>query len=215
MLTNPTQTARQAIYLASGNAHKVRELQALADGANLPLAIHSARDVGGMPPVVEDSGTFEGNARKKAMALRPLVPAGAWVLADDSGICVDALAGGPGVESAYFAGPAGDDGANLRKLIEVMRDVPEQARGAHYVCVLVLLGPADGEQVFTGRCLGRLRREPTGAGGFGYDPLFVPDGQQESFGLLSAETKQALSHRAQAWQALADWWRRFTTAKQP
>ena len=99
------------IYLASGNAHKVRELQELADAAALPLVIRSAREVGGMPPVVEDTGTFAGNAGKKAAALLPLLPDGAWALADDSGICVDALDGDPGVESAYFAGPQGDDGA--------------------------------------------------------------------------------------------------------
>ena len=116
------------LFLASGNVHKVQELQALADASGLPITIQSARQVGGMPPVVEDTGTFVGNARKKALALKGLLPADGWALADDSGICVDALEGGPGVESAYFAGPAGDDAANLRKLVEVMRAVPKPKR---------------------------------------------------------------------------------------
>ncbi|WP_221028798.1 non-canonical purine NTP pyrophosphatase [Actomonas aquatica] len=195
------------LFLASGNAHKVRELQELADLAGLPVSIKSAREVGGMPPVVEDTGTFEGNAHKKAVALLPLLPAGGWALADDSGICVDHLEGGPGVESAYFAGPEGDDGANLAKLIDVMRGVPAEQRGAHYVCVLVLLGP-DGERFdFIGRCHGRLLDEPAGSGGFGYDPFFAPTGYDRSFGLLPPEVKQRLSHRAQAWRELESWLR--------
>ncbi len=194
-------------FLASGNAHKVLELQDLADQAGLSVSIKSARQVGGMPDVVEDTGTFAGNAHKKAAALRPRLPAGAWALADDSGICVDALDGAPGVESAYFAGPHGDDGDNLEKLVAVMREVPEERRGAHYVCQLVLLGPDGQRHDFEGRCHGRLLREPVGTGGFGYDPLFVPDGYDRTFGLLPLEVKQRLSHRARAWAALVAWWR--------
>lgn len=198
-------TAPQSIYLASGNLHKVSELQQLADEAGLPLTLHSARELGGMPEVVEDTGTFVGNARKKARALHALAPVGAWVLADDSGICVDALDGGPGVESAYFAGPAGDDDKNLAKLVEVMRKVPADQRGAHYVCVLFLIDAHGHEQVFEGRCHGSLVDNPIGTGGFGYDPMFQPEGYDTTFGILPPETKQALSHRAQAWHELAAW----------
>jgi non-canonical purine NTP pyrophosphatase (RdgB/HAM1 family) len=116
-------------YLASGNAHKVAELEALVRASALDLTILSARAVGGLTPVVEDAGTFVGNARKKARALRAKLPAGAWALADDSGLCVDALDGHPGVESAYYAGPEGDAAANLRKLTAVMRDVAADRRG--------------------------------------------------------------------------------------
>ena len=193
------------IYLASGNPHKARELQKLATDTHLPLDIHSAAEVGGMPEVVEDTGTFVGNARKKAVALQERLPKGTWTMSDDSGICVDALDGGPGVESAYFSGPAGDDDANLRKLVEVMKDVPSDRRGAHYVCVLVLRGAEDTEFVFEGKCHGSLVTEPTGTGGFGYDPLFIPSGYDCTFGVLPPETKQALSHRAQAWMLLAEW----------
>lgn len=192
-------------YLASGNAHKVAELQSLADASGLPITIRSARELGGMPAVVEDAGTFVGNARKKAEALRPLVPADAWALADDSGLCVDALDGGPGVESAYYAGPQGDGAANLAKLVRVMHDVPEEQRGAYFQCVLLAIGPRGEEHVFDGRCMGRLRQAPRGGAGFGYDPLFVPDGYTESFAELGDRAKNTLSHRARAWANLADW----------
>lgn len=201
------KAAGPTLYLASGNLHKVGELQRLADHDGLALAMRSARDLGGMPEVVEDTGTFAGNALKKARALRAIVPTGGWVIADDSGICVDALAGGPGVESAYFAGPTASDEANLEKLIEVMRGVPPPERGAHYVCVLVVLDEAGRHYGFVGNCPGKLALEPAGQGGFGYDPLFVPSGNDQTFGVLPAETKQALSHRAKAWADFAAWFR--------
>lgn len=192
-------------YLASGNAHKVAELQALAERDALPIRILSAREAGGMPAVEEDTGTFVGNARKKAQALRPQLPSDAWALADDSGLCVDALQGAPGVESAYYAGPQGDGAANLRKLVAVMRDVPEPQRRARFQCVLVALGPAGEERVFAGACEGSLLREPRGGAGFGYDPLFVPDGYEQSFAELGDQLKNTLSHRARAWAQLARW----------
>lgn len=192
-------------YLASGNAHKVTELQSLATASALPVEIHSARALGGMPAVVEDSGAFEGNARKKARALHALVPPGAWALADDSGLCVDELGGAPGVESAYYAGPQGDGAANLAKLVAVMKDVPATRRGAQFRCVLVAIGPGEEEHVFDGSCAGRLLDTPRGGAGFGYDPLFVPDGHRESFAELGDAVKNALSHRARAWMKLAEW----------
>lgn len=193
------------IIVASGNAHKVAELQALAEADGLPVTLESARVVGGMPPVVEDTGTFVGNAQKKARALRERAPSDAWVLADDSGLCVDALGGEPGVESAYYAGPQGDGAANLRKLVEVMRGVPAQRRGAYFVCVLVLIGPDGRERVFEGRANGRLLDEPRGGAGFGYDPLFVPDGGAQTYAEIGDAAKNGVSHRAAAWRKLAAW----------
>lgn len=192
-------------YLASGNAHKAAELQALARASALPVRILSARDVGGMPPVEEDTGTFVGNARKKALALRSRLPADAWALADDSGLCVDALDGAPGVESAYYAGPQGDAAANLAKLIAVMREVPDAQRHARFRCVLVALGPRGEEHVFEGTAEGRLLQAPRGGAGFGYDPLFVPDGHERSFSELGDAVKNGISHRARAWLELARW----------
>lgn len=190
------------LYLASGNAHKVQEFQALADTAGFPVKIVSARAAGGMPHVVEDSGTFVGNARKKAQALRAILPPGSWVLADDSGLCVDALGGGPGVESAYYAGPQGDGKANLAKMVQVMREVPGAQRGAHFVCVLVLLDGEGREHLFEGRCDGTLLREPRGGAGFGYDPLFVPAGHERSLAEMDEASKNRLSHRGRAWGKL-------------
>jgi len=192
------------LFLASGNAHKVAEFQALAAAAGLPVEIVSACAVGGMPAVEEDTGTFVGNARKKALALRAKLPAEAWVLADDSGVCVDALGGAPGVESAYYAGPQGDTAANLAKLAHQMRDVPDGARGAHFVCVLVFI-TLGVEQVFEGRCEGRLERDPAGGNGFGYDPLFVPTGYDCTYAQLGEAEKNKISHRGRAWLILAEW----------
>lgn len=188
------------IHLATGNAHKAAEFQRLADTSDLPVRIVAAAT---MPTVVEDTGTFAGNARKKARALQVRLPPDAWVLADDSGVCVDALDGAPGVESAYFAGPEHDAAANLRKLTEVMRPVPDGARAARFVCVLLLLGPDGTEQVFEGRCEGVLAHEPAGGRGFGYDPLFLPAGFDRTYAQLTEAEKNRISHRGLAWRQLA------------
>jgi len=192
------------LHLASGNPHKAREMQALADASELRVFIRAAEN---MPAVPEDTGTFTGNAHQKAAALRALLPPGAWVLADDSGLCVEAIAGAPGVESAYYAGPQGDYAANLRKLVATLRGVPAELRGAQFVCVLALLGPAGPAQFFEGHCPGRLRHEPAGRGGFGYDPLFVPEGGKLTYAELDETEKNRISHRAQAWAQLAAWLR--------
>lgn len=189
------------IHLASGNRHKAQEFQRLANESGLAVRIVPAQP---MPEVVEDTGTFAGNAEKKARALQAVLPPGSWVLADDSGVCVDALGGAPGVESAYFAGPAHDAAANLRKLHEAMRGVPEAQRGACFVCVLVLLDPAGRAEVFEGRCEGVLAREPTGGGGFGYDPLFIPSGCDRTYAQLSEAEKNKISHRGRAWLMLVE-----------
>ena len=192
------------IHLASGNPHKVQELQTLADTSGLPVEIVRAA---AMPPVKEDTGTFVGNARKKAVALQSVLPATSWVVADDSGVCVDALGGAPGVESAYYAGPQGDPAANLRKLTAVMRDVPAGHRIACFYCVLALRGPDGVEEIIEGRCTGVLCREPAGGNGFGYDPLFVPDGFTQTYAQIGDTEKNRISHRAQAWNQLAAWLR--------
>jgi len=198
------------LYLASANANKAAEFQALAaaagrPGGAAPLEIAAASEIGGMPAVVEDAGTFAGNALKKVRALRGRLPAGGWALADDSGLCVEALGGAPGVESAYYAGPRSDPAANLAKLVEAVRGVPGGRRGAEFVCVLALLGPRGPARLFEGRCAGRLVREPRGRGGFGYDPLFAPEGFEATLAEMPPELKNRLSHRGRAWAACAAW----------
>jgi XTP/dITP diphosphohydrolase len=198
------------LYLASANPHKAAEFHALSEAWGRPagaqrVEVLGASEAGGMPSVVEDTGSFHGNALKKARALHACLPADAWALADDSGLCVDALGGGPGVESAYYAGPGGDAAANLAKLVEAMRGVPGDRRAAEYVCVLVLRGPGGLERSFEGRCAGTLAQEPRGAGGFGYDPLFLPAGMASTMAELPPEAKNRISHRGLAWSQCVGW----------
>ena len=126
-------------------------------------------------------------------------------MADDSGLCVEALGGAPGVESAYYAGPGGDSAANLRKLVEVMRGVPREKRAAAFVCVLLLMGPNGEEQVFEARIVGTLLEEPRGGSGFGYDPIFIPQGYTRTYAELTDAEKNGISHRGKAWTQLVAW----------
>ena len=195
------------VVIATGNAHKVEEFNRLAARAGLRgVRFVSAKEAvpGGMPHVVEDSGTFVGNARLKAAALRALAPADAFVMADDSGLRVDFLDGAPGVETAYYAGPQADSAANRAKLLGALAGVPAAKRGANFYCLLLLIAPDGGEKIFEGVCPGTIAERERDAGfGFGYDPLFVPEGHAETFAELSGEIKDALSHRGKAFDALA------------
>ncbi|RUL85041.1 RdgB/HAM1 family non-canonical purine NTP pyrophosphatase [Tautonia sociabilis] len=153
------------------------------------------------PEVIEDAETFAGNARKKASETARAL--GRWVLADDSGLAVDALGGAPGVYSARYAGQHGDDEANNRKLLDALRDVPDDRRGAAFVCALALSDPTGAIRLEAdGECRGRIAREARGGGGFGYDPLFLIPEYHKTFGELSTLVKHQLSHRARAFQRL-------------
>lgn len=193
------------VYLATGNAHKVSEIQKLSAWHQLCWQVWGADRVAGMPEVDENADSFAGNALLKARALRERVPAGAWVLADDSGLAVDGLKGAPGVYSARYAGAGATDADNLQLVLRNMaakKDLKE--RRAHFVCVLALIGPDGREWSFEGRCSGHLLDAPRGSHGFGYDPIFQPDGHSGSFAELGPEVKDHLSHRAKAFQALAE-----------
>ena len=191
----------RVVYLATGNAHKVAELRAMAAAAGLDWRLAGANEVGGMPEVEETAATFAGNAQLKAEALAARVPGGAWVLADDSGLAVDALDGRPGVKSARFAGPGATDALNRARLLEELATHPRPWR-AGFVCALHLAGPGGEVVTVEGRCGGQILPEERGDGGFGYDALFVPDGEQATFAELPAAVKDHLSHRGQAWAAL-------------
>jgi XTP/dITP diphosphohydrolase len=195
------------IFFATGNAHKVAEMQALANDSQLALRLRSAKDAGGMPAVVEDSGTFLGNARKKARALHAQLQHRCWVLSDDSGLCADALGGAPGVESAHYAGPGATSAANLALLLAKLVGVPREQRTAHFICVLFVIEPGGREHNFIGRCDGRLLEHERGHAGFGYDPIFVPAESHLTFAELGEAVKNGISHRARAWAKFADWWR--------
>lgn len=147
--------------------------------------------------VEEDADTFSGNARKKASEIARAL--GHWVLADDSGLTVDALAGAPGVLSARYAGTHGDDPANNEKVLAGLADVADAARGAAFVCVLALSDPSGTIRVETsGACRGVLTRAPRGEHGFGYDPLFLIPEYHKTFGELSPLVKAQISHRSRA-----------------
>ncbi|PXA04107.1 non-canonical purine NTP pyrophosphatase, RdgB/HAM1 family [Coraliomargarita sinensis] len=185
-----------SLIIATGNPHKTEEFAQLLNGTN--FSVESAASCGGMPEVVENGATFADNAQLKAEALRAIAPANAWVMADDSGLEVDALDGAPGIYSARYAGPSATDQDNLEKLLHALGDLPELERTARFRCVLCLMGPDGRAQLFDGTCAGRISEAPSGSSGFGYDPVFVPDGYKRSFAELGETIKGELSHRARA-----------------
>ncbi|NEQ70298.1 MAG: RdgB/HAM1 family non-canonical purine NTP pyrophosphatase [Symploca sp. SIO2D2] len=193
------------LYLATGNAKKLKELQAIISEAELPIQVENATALGGMPEVEEDAGTFSGNALKKAKALLARASGDTWVLADDSGLCVDALDGDPGVYSARYAGEGASDAANVDKLLRELTGVETKKRGAAFVCVLALVRKSEEPRFFEGSCEGRITDERFGEGGFGYDPVFVPQGRDRTFAELTSATKAELSHRGKALQKFIAW----------
>ncbi len=227
------------LILATRNAHKAREIQAILANPRLALRQLTLKDFPAAPAVVEDAATFSGNATKKAVELARWLSqyqisnlqlkagGAAFVLADDSGLEVDALQGAPGVHSARFAaldtGETGNspDAANNAKLLRLLQNVPVEKRTARFRCVLALtpLIVADREsaspvcaadafelqtELFEGACEGRIEAAPKGSGGFGYDPLFIPSGHEQSFAELDEATKNLLSHRARALSRLRE-----------
>lgn len=222
------------LLLATRNRHKVQEIQAILGGS---YRYWDLNELSGAPSVLEDQATFAGNATKKAVSLARWWGASraaqdldkdAWVLADDSGLEVDALSGAPGVHSARFAaldlGVAenSSDAENNAKLLRLLQDVPPARRTARFRCSIALVpvlpvqtpfasGPCSADewelqtQLFEGVCEGRLDTVRRGKGGFGYDPLFIPNGHNRSFAELGEEEKNRLSHRAQALQKLRAW----------
>jgi XTP/dITP diphosphohydrolase len=196
------------IYLATGNAHKVAEFANLLSGSSVHIL--SARAIGGMPAVEESAKTFEGNALLKAQALYALAPQGTWVMADDSGLETDALEGAPGVRSARFAGIDASDSDNCQLLLQKLTGIEREQRTARFRCVIALLGPEGDRPIFfSGSCEGTIAFAPSGNGGFGYDPLFIPQGHTDSFAALPAEIKASISHRAAAIKKFSDWLKKF------
>ena len=194
----------KTIYLASGNAHKLYELQTALDQAGLPVKVSGPDSIGGMPEVEETESTFEANALLKAHGLKEVGPSDGWFLADDSGIEIDALDGRPGVISARYAGLECDDQKNNDKVLQEMKDVPESDRASRFRCVLALVGEGL-EETFGGACEGKLLFERQGSGGFGYDPLFLPNESDSTFAEISLDEKAKISHRARALTKLIDW----------
>ena len=195
-------TAR--LVLATLNPHKVTELSRILDGDGGPgagVSLTSLAEFPCAPDVAETGATFADNALLKARAIAAFT--GLPAVADDSGICADALNGMPGVLSARWSGRHGDDQANLDLLLAQLADIPDERRGAEFRCAAALVQPGGAEQVTVGVLRGRLIRARRGAGGFGYDPIFVPDGGTQTTAELTPAEKDAISHRGRAFRALA------------
>jgi len=186
------------VVLATRNPGKLRELGRIL-GSQIRLA--GLEDFPGAPDVPETGAAFEENALLKARAIA--AHTGLAAVADDSGLCVDALNGMPGVLSARWAGGHGDDQANLDLVLTQVADVPDARRGARFVCAAALVAPGGREWVVTGTVEGRLIRVPRGSGGFGYDPIFLPEGSGLTTAEMTPEAKDAISHRGRAFRALA------------
>jgi XTP/dITP diphosphohydrolase len=197
--------AADTVVLATRNAAKLRELARILgaeDGAHdrgTQIRLAGLDEFPGAPDVPETGATFEENALLKARAIADYT--GLPAVADDSGLCVDALNGMPGVLSARWAGGHGDDKANLELVLAQVADVPGARLGARFVCAAALVTDS-GEWVVTGQVEGRLIRAPRGSGGFGYDPIFLPDGFDQTTAEMTAEAKDAISHRGRAFRAL-------------
>ena len=182
------------IVLATRNKKKIEEMSRILGG--MGINILTMDDFPSCPEVEEDMDTFEGNAVKKALAITKCT--NKIAVADDSGLEVYALKGGPGVMSARYAGENANDVANIEKLLSEMKDIPEEQRGARFVCCIALAYPNGKVETFLGFAEGRIGREPRGRMGFGYDPVFYPTGYNETFAEMLPEEKDALSHRGKA-----------------
>ncbi|HZG04990.1 MAG TPA: RdgB/HAM1 family non-canonical purine NTP pyrophosphatase [Streptomyces sp.] len=189
------------LILATRNAHKITELEAILSAAGLAFDLVGADAYPEVPDVKETGLTFAENALLKARTLAQAT--GVPAVADDSGLCVDVLGGAPGIFSARWSGRHGDDKANLDLLLAQLADIDDPHRTAHFACAAALALPDGTERVVEGRLPGTLRRTPAGTGGFGYDPILQPEGETRTCAELTPEEKNAISHRGQAFRALA------------
>ncbi|HEY9521624.1 MAG TPA: XTP/dITP diphosphatase [Thermopolyspora sp.] len=193
-------TAVHSLVLATRNAGKIAELRRILADAGLPIELLGAADFPHVGEVAETGLTFAENALLKAHAMTK--GSGLPAVADDSGLCVDALSGMPGIFSARWSGRHGDDQANLELLLAQLSDVPDGRRGAHFACAVALALPSGEERVVEGAMHGRIIRAPRGTNGFGYDPIFVAEGCDRTTAEMSNTEKDAISHRGRALRAL-------------
>ena len=198
---SPEAGLRPDLVLATANPHKLIELIRILDAGHVDVRLLSLAEFPGAPEVAETGATFAENALLKAHAIAHFT--GLPAVADDSGICVDALNGMPGVLSARWSGRHGDDEANLRLLLGQLADIPDERRGARFVCVAALALPGGREHVSEGVVTGLLIREPRGHNGFGYDPIFVPDSADITTAEMDPADKDRISHRGKALRGLA------------
>ncbi|HET6515627.1 MAG TPA: XTP/dITP diphosphatase [Thermodesulfovibrionales bacterium] len=189
------------LVIATRNKKKVEEIRRILEG--IPIVLYTLDDFPDCPEVEEDAGSFEGNAIKKAVAVAAY--AGKPALSDDSGLEVYALGGAPGVLSARYAGEGADDRKNIAKLLAELHDVDDSERGARFVCCIALAFPGGPVETFEGNVGGRIGRDQRGFNGFGYDPVFYPEGHGRTFAEMGADEKDGLSHRGRALKKLRDY----------
>jgi XTP/dITP diphosphohydrolase len=189
------------LILATRNPKKLAELRRILAASSVDVGVTDLSEYPDMPEVAETGATFTENAWLTARAV--VVHTGQPAVAEDSGLCIDALNGMPGVLSARWAGGHGDDEANLRLVLAQLADVPVGRRAAHFAAVAALVLPSGREHVTEGTVSGRITDAPRGTNGFGYDPIFVPASAEETTAELSPEAKDAISHRGRALRALA------------
>ena len=189
------------LWLATSNKGKVSEIKNLLKG--LPLEIHTQDEMSFFSQPPEDGDSFKANALIKAKALHAMKP-DAWTLADDSGLAVDGLNGLPGIHSARYAGPKAQPSENNAKLLKMMTLRSMSNRKAHYFCALVAINPKGEEFYFEGKLEGEIAQTARGQGGFGYDPIFIAEGESRSVAEMSASEKNAISHRSKALKAFLD-----------
>jgi XTP/dITP diphosphohydrolase len=182
------------IVLATRNKKKIEEINRLTSG--MPISILTIDDFPGCPEVEEEGSTFEDNAVKKAVAISKYT--GKPSLADDSGLEVYALNGAPGVLSSRYAGVDADDKKNIKKLLHEMHSYDDNNRAARFICCIALSFPDGDVKTFFGYVEGKIGRKPKGSFGFGYDPVFYPEGHTRTFAEMSSDDKDALSHRGKA-----------------
>ena len=182
------------LVVATRNRKKIEEIKRLLEG--MAVVLYTLDDFPGCPEVLEDADSFRGNAVRKASVVANYTKKPA--ISDDSGLEVYALKGAPGVFSARFAGEDADDRKNLEKLLAELHGSDDSARGARFVCCIALVYSNGRAETFEGTAEGRIGREPRGCNGFGYDPVFYPEGRQRTFAEMSPEEKDALSHRGVA-----------------
>jgi len=194
------------IYIATSNSHKIKEFGQMFADCGIECQVFGAKELCENFSPIEDGKTFAENALIKARALRTMAPSDSFVMADDSGIVVDALDGKPGIYSARYAGVSGvgADTANNKKLLEELKDIPDSKRTARFICAIAFILPNLSEHIFEGKIEGVINHSEAGCGGFGYDPLFYLPERGMTTAELSAEEKNNISHRGNAFRKMVE-----------
>ena len=188
------------LWIATHNEGKVQEMRTIA--SSFPVTLKTAAEAGEFVDFPETGTSFDENALQKARALHQVT--GDWVAADDSGLCVDSLGGAPGIYSARYSGEDANDRTNVALLLENMKNVKEEDRGAHFHCSFAVIAPDGTETIYHGQTMGKIALAPVGERGFGYDPVFIPEGETRTMAEMEPREKHRISHRGRALRAFLE-----------